>query len=79
MSQQATLPIPPRAGGLPWIGVLPQLARAPLDCVVAAAEHGGIVLLGPKTYLITDPDAVRHMLVVNHQNYHRPGVFRRNL
>lgn len=31
----------------------------------------------PGTYLAAGPDIIRHILVVNHQNYQRPGIFRR--
>src|SRR5262245_44296773 len=79
MAPLANTPSPPHAGGLPWLGVLPQLAHAPLDCLIAAATaaHGGVVQLGPGTYLATEPEIVRHILVVNDQNYRRPGIFRR--
>lgn len=32
---------------------------------------------GSGTYLAADPDIIRHILVANHQNYQRPGIFRR--
>src|SRR5262245_30451068 len=68
---------PPRAAGLPLVGVLPKLIPDPLNCLAAAGQRGGVVLLGPRTYLVTDTEAARHILVVNQQNYRRPGIFRR--
>lgn len=67
---------PPRAGGLPLVGVSPAHG-APRSTVSLPLPRGSVVQLGPGTYLAADPDIIRHILVANHQNYQRPGIFRR--
>ena len=50
---------------------------APRSTVSLPLPRGSVVQLGPGTYLAADPDIIRHILVANHQNYQRPGIFRR--
>ncbi len=71
----------PRA--VPLLGGMLQLRPDPLARVrELRARHGGFVLLGPlglrSLYLVTDPAAVRHVLLDNYKNY-RKGLNARRL
>jgi cytochrome P450 len=62
----------PRA--LPVLGGVLQLRGDPLERIVALrAKHGGFIRLGPlgprELFLVTDPAAVRRVLLDNHTNY----------
>lgn len=69
----------PRVPGpwaLPVLGGMLQLRKDPLARVLALrARHGGFVRLGPlgrrAVYLVTDPAAVRHVLLDHHKNYQK--------
>jgi cytochrome P450 len=59
------------------------LGRDPLSRVVALrAQHGGVVRLGPlgrrDLYLVSDPAAIRHVLLDNYKNY-KKGLNARRL
>src|SRR3954471_933278 len=51
--------------------MLPHLRNGPHEFFLRTAlEHGGIAQLGrPDRLLVTHPDAIKHVLVDNHQNY----------
>jgi cytochrome P450 len=56
------------------------MARNPLAFLTrAAAEHGGVVDLGPfgrrRAFLIAQPEAVQHVLLDNHRNYTKGAQF----
>jgi cytochrome P450 len=68
---------PPHASGLPFIGVLPRLLREPLTTLSDAAQYGDVVFLGPRTYLVTNSEIIRHILIVNQRNYQRSNVLNR--
>ena len=74
---------PPGPLAWPFVGSMLQLRGDPLARVVALrARYGGIVRLGPlgvrDVYLVTDPAAVRHVLLDNHTGY-RKGLSARRL
>lgn len=71
---------PPGLRGLAWLTALPGMARNPLTFLTgAAAQHGGVVDLGPfgrrRAFLIAQPDAVQHVLQGNHRNYTKGSQF----
>ncbi len=61
--------------GVPLLGVLPSMAQDALGFFErTASEHGGVALLDfglKKLVLITEPDAIKHVLQDNHRNYVR--------
>jgi cytochrome P450 len=65
--------IPPAAPGAPFLGVLPQVWKNPLGFFLnTAVKYGGIVQIqmGPgHMYLVSHPDAVKHILLDNNRNY----------
>ncbi len=68
---------------MPVLGGMLQLRKDPLARVLALrAQHGGFMRLGPlgrrDLYLVTDPGAVRHLLLDNYKNY-RKGLNARRL
>jgi cytochrome P450 len=62
----ATAGLPPREGGLPLVGLLPELLRDPLRCCArVTAKHGDVsrVSLGlADAYLLSHPDHLRYVL-----------------
>ena len=66
-STTTTAPAAPGPKGWPLLGVLPRVARNPLEALgFYARAHGGIVRvpLGPRVvYLVTHPDLIKHVLV----------------
>jgi cytochrome P450 len=67
---------PPRAAGLPLLGVLPQLLRDPLRSVarIAYAHRGEVVALplGPlSVYLLTRPEQITHALNEHWRRYQK--------
>ena len=70
----------PRAPGrLPLAGHIPQWSRDPVKLLTEAARHGDPVRLElpGRTYLLTRPDHVKHVLQDNNQNYCKGWVFNR--
>src|SRR6188768_1835856 len=69
----------PRVPGphaLPFVGGMLQLRKDPLARVLSLrARHGGFLRLGPlgrsEMYLLTDPGAIRHVLLDNYKNYQK--------
>lgn len=70
---------PPRPAALPLVGHVPQWRKDPVGFVTAAARHGDVVQLALpwKTFLLTHPRHVKHVLQDNHQNYCKGWVFER--
>ncbi len=66
---------PPGPHGYPLVGSVFEALRDPLDLFMRAIhEHGDIVglkMLHYKYVLLTNPDAIRHVLVENHKNYEK--------
>jgi cytochrome P450 len=64
---------PPVAPGVPLLGVLPQVWKNPLGFFLnTAKKYGGIVQIqmGPNhMYLVSHPNAVKHILQDNNKNY----------
>ena len=64
---------PPGPAGLPILGSVISTLRNPLETFRQGARaHGDIVgfrMLHLKYILVTNPDAIRHLLVENHKNY----------
>jgi cytochrome P450 len=63
----------PRARGIPILGVLPEVSKAPLDFFLnTSIKFGGIVQLdlGPRRMtLVTSPEAVKYILLDNNKNF----------
>src|SRR5512139_3027448 len=81
LTERSTRVPGPRA--LPVLGGILQLRRDPLARVLELrARHGGFMRLGPlgrrDLYLLTDPGAIRHVLLDNYKNY-RKGLNARRL
>ena len=79
MSQPTTeqqLPLPPGPDGLPFLGILPQLAGNALDTFVDIGQRYGPIAslqMGPRTMLLAShPDAVQYILQQNYRNYGKP-------
>jgi cytochrome P450 len=72
-SPDVEMELPPSVPGVPLLGVLPQVWRNPLDFFLRTAlDYGGVVRMqmGPAPmYLVTHPDAVKHVLQDNNKNY----------
>ncbi|WP_435065033.1 cytochrome P450 [Halobaculum sp. EA56] len=87
MSDTDRTPLPPEAApgpdGLPFLGSFLENRRdffAFRDRV--AAEYGGIAryeLLGQDVFLVTDPDAIRRVLVSENERYVKGELFQRQL
>lgn len=64
---------PPEPDGLPLLGNVHSLTADALDFYERRAdERGGVArydVLGTESYLLTDPDAIRRVLVEDHANY----------
>ncbi len=73
MRQSSHLLFPPGPPGLPVVGSAFTALRDPLGLFMQATrEHGDIVgfrMLHLRYVLLTNPDAIRHVLVENHKNY----------
>lgn len=66
-----TLSRPP---GYPLLGHLPHFLRDRLGFLLRCArDYGGVVQLsiGRRTYLLTEPDDIRHVLITNSGNYEK--------
>ncbi len=66
---------PPGPHGLPLLGVVFDALRDPLELFTRAIrEHGdivGLTMLHHKYILLTNPEAIRHVLVENPKNYEK--------
>lgn len=63
---------PPSAGGLPILGQLPAVQRDILGAFAEMAKRGDVVRVDfPRQtgYVLSHPDAVKHVLVDHHRNY----------
>ena len=64
---------PPRAQGLPLVGVLPEFTKNPLEFFIQAAVNYGRVVqldLGPRRMiLISHPEDIKYVLQDNNKNY----------
>jgi cytochrome P450 len=71
--------LPPRPPAPPILGHVPQWRRDPVGFVTAAARCGDVVQLAlpGRTYLLTHPRDVKHVLQDNNQNYCKGWVFDR--
>jgi cytochrome P450 len=71
--------LPPRAKGLPLVGVSAQILRDPFGSFQQfARERGDIVELpvpGMKFVLVSHPDYVKHITNTNHATYPKPNLF----
>ena len=74
---------PPAPGGLPLLGNVHELASDALGFYERrAAAHGGVVrydVFGTESYLVTDPAAVRRILVDEHDRYEKGSMPRERL
>jgi len=65
--------IPPSAPGIPLLGVLPQVWKNPLGFFLNTAKNYGAIVqiqMGPgRMYLVSHPNAVKHILQDNNKNY----------
>lgn len=72
---QARATPPVLRGGLPLLGILPALARDPLQVFERAVVLGDVVRLPVPgrhpLFLVADPAQVRHVMQENHANYRR--------
>jgi cytochrome P450 len=71
--------LPPGPRGWPILGMLPAVRRDPLGVFMQAALRFGEVVyfkIGPRrSYLITNPDDVRHVLQDNARNFHKSPLY----
>ncbi len=71
-------PLPPKARGLPLVGVLPAFMRRPFDFLLEARERYGDIYradLGPLSLVVLNhPHHAEHMLVEHGRNYIRGGA-----
>lgn len=71
----AAPPLPmPSLGGLPLVGVLPELQKDPLGVMERGTLNYGPMVrmplpLGVEAFLISEPQLVEHVLVTNSRNY----------
>ena len=74
---------PPAPGGLPLLGNVHELASDALAFYERrAATHGGVVrydVFGTESYLVTDPAAIRRILVDDHDRYEKGSMPRERL
>ncbi|MGB0682579.1 MAG: cytochrome P450 [Magnetovibrionaceae bacterium] len=80
-SPTGTAPGPlPRIPGHGFLGNLPDMRRDPLTFSVRAATEGGPVAeidLGmERILLVSDPEAIKHVLLDNYTNYHKTKFIR---
>jgi cytochrome P450 len=71
---------PPGPHCRPFIGVLPEYRRDPLNLFSSLARYGDIVKtrIGPfPTIFINHPDYIKHVLVDNVENYHKGVAYSR--
>jgi cytochrome P450 len=71
--------VPTAPGAMPIAGHIPQWRRDPVKLLSDAAQQGDVVRLSlpGRTYLLTHPRDVKHVLQDNHQNYVKGWVFDR--
>jgi cytochrome P450 len=74
---RAAVPCPP--GSLPLAGHIRQWRRDPVKLITDAARLGNVVRvnLPGRTFLVSHPAGVKHVLQDNHQNYCKGWVFDR--
>ncbi|WP_275039761.1 cytochrome P450 [Halorubrum tebenquichense] len=74
---------PPDPGGVPVLGNVHELASDALGFYERrSAEHGGVVgydVFGTESYLVTDPAAIRRVLVDDHDRYEKGAMPREQL
>lgn len=70
---------PHAPGHVPIAGHIPQWQKDPVKLITSAATQGDVVRLGlpGRTYLVTHPAGVKHVLQDNNQNYTKGWVFDR--
>ncbi len=66
-------PSPPGPRGYPFVGILPEMFRRPLEYLERVAQDYGPVarmrFMRHDIYLVSSPDAIQHVLQDNAQNY----------
>ncbi|WP_123619431.1 cytochrome P450 [Halorubrum sp. CSM-61] len=63
---------PPDPGGLPVLGNVRELASDALGFYERRSGHGGVVrydVFGTESYLVSDPEAIRRVLVADHDRF----------
>jgi len=64
---------------MPFLGMLPAVRRDPIGVFMKAAREFGDVVyfkIGPRRgFLVSNPDAVRHVLQDNARNYHKSPLY----
>lgn len=74
-------PFPPGPRGYPILGLLPHLRSDPIRTFLDAAnDHGDFVHIKAGPYhglLVSDPGAIRHVLVENARSYHKSPLYDR--
>src|SRR3989454_9231252 len=75
--RHTTRALPPGPRGYPFVGVLPQVLKKPLETLMGAArDYGGVVRLGSHrpgghVILISHPEPLKHVLQERHSAYER--------
>jgi len=79
MQQRSMHTLPPGPRGVPLLGMLPAIRRDPIGVFTNAARRFGDIVyfkIGPRRgYLVSDPDAIRHVLQDNARNYHKSPLY----
>jgi cytochrome P450 len=73
----STRAFPPGPRGYPFVGVLPQMLRAPLETLTGVArQYGGVARLGSyrpgrHVFLVSHPEPLKHILQERYRSYNR--------